>query len=90
MAVVWQNERRGSMVADRNLWLDKSESLVVEENDPRAHFLMMGKGRAIPEDYIARLNLVDVDGRVEQHFPEPEQAAEPAEEGDGKDSSDEG
>lgn len=78
MALSWNAQSDGDqgMVADRNLYLDKSRDVLVEENDSRCASLLCGKGRAIYADEVQRLGLVVVDGRVVQPTNEPEAVAE--------------
>lgn len=55
-----------AMIADRPLYLDKTESVIVEEGDPRSAFQFTGKGRVIEAADAKRLGLSVVDGRVVQ------------------------
>lgn len=69
--------------ADRRLYLDAAKAAVVEDGDPRAAFLLAGKGGEIPAGEAARLGLSLVDGKVvlkQYDAPvEDKQAAKPAE-----------
>jgi hypothetical protein len=61
-------------VADRHLYLDRTESdghgqhhpgsTVVEEGDPRSAFQFVARGHPISKDDAARLGLSVVDGKV--------------------------
>lgn len=68
MAVVWHpsEEKPVGMIADRNLYLDKSGEKLAVEDSVESASLLVGKGREIDPADIARLRLVVVDGRVEQ------------------------
>lgn len=59
------------MIADRNLYLDKSRDHLALENSVESAFLLNGKGQEIAADEVARLRLVMVDGRVVQASKEP-------------------
>lgn len=56
----------GGLIADRDLYLDKTETRIVEEGDPASAFQFTGKGRVIPPEDAARLGLELVDGKVVQ------------------------
>lgn len=56
----------GPLVADRRLFLAADEMTVVEEDDPRAAFLLCGPGATLHVPDVRRLRLVVEDGRVVQ------------------------
>ena len=77
MALSWAREEKPiGMIADRSLYLDKSEQVVVEEGDPRSAYLLISKGREIPPYEIDRLGLLEIDGRVYQKGSEPRKEPE--------------
>jgi hypothetical protein len=58
--------RTPSIVADRRLYLTLDEQTLVEDGDATARFLLAAPGGAIPGSEVDRLQLVVVDGRIEQ------------------------
>jgi hypothetical protein len=61
------------MIADRRLYLDRSQTRVVEASTVEAAFLLAAKGHEIPVAAITRLGLERVDGRVQQQGQEETQ-----------------
>lgn len=68
MALVWNpaEEKPVGMVADRNLYLDKSGDKLAREDSVESASLLVGRGKEIDPADVARLRLQVVDGRVEQ------------------------
>jgi hypothetical protein len=54
------------VIADRRLYLDRSQSRLVEESDTACAWLLAGKGQEIAPEAVKRLRLETVDGRVKQ------------------------
>jgi hypothetical protein len=69
------------MKADRRLYLDRTQSRLVEEADTASAWLLAAKGQEIAPAEVKRLGLVMHEGRVMQGYPEtspvmPEPAVE--------------
>ena len=68
------------LTADRRLWLDATETRVVEDGDPDAAFLLAGgDGKVIPEDEVERLGLYARGSKIHQKVDFIEAAEEAAE-----------
>jgi hypothetical protein len=65
------------VIADRRLYLERTGSRLVAENDPEAAFLLIAKGHEIPAVDVKRLDLVLHEGRVMQASQVPAPKAEP-------------
>lgn len=72
-------DRSPSLVADRRLFTDVTQQVVLEEGDIRAAFVLCGPGSTIPSLTVKRLGLAMVDGRVVQRAPEQKELAPPTE-----------
>lgn len=68
MAVTWNRgaEKSSQLVADRNLYLDKDGSAVVEEGDAASASQLVAKGHVINQADADRLGLVFKNGKVQQ------------------------
>lgn len=51
-------------IADRHLYLDRTESVVLEEGDPASAFQFVARGHPISKADAARLGLSVVDGKI--------------------------
>jgi enoyl-CoA hydratase/carnithine racemase len=60
------------VIADRRLYLERTGSRLVAENDPEAAFLLIAKGHEIPAADVKRLGLVVHEGRVMQASQVPQ------------------
>jgi hypothetical protein len=74
----WRVEKPVGMIADRTLCLDKTASRLVPEGSVESAFQLVNAGREIPEDEVARLGLVVVDGCVEQPHAQADGDSGPA------------
>lgn len=54
------------LIADRRLYTDATQTIVLEEGDGRAAFVLCGPGSTIPSVTVKRLGLALVDGKVVQ------------------------
>lgn len=61
----------GPLVADRRLYTDATKSVVLEEGDETAAFVLCGKGSTIPTATVRKLGLVIENGRVVQPKEKP-------------------
>ena len=67
------------MIADRNLYLDKTSSRLVAEGSAESAFQLINAGREIPDEEVERLGLyLDKDRKVAQKGAAPEKAPSPA------------
>jgi hypothetical protein len=68
----------GALVADRRLYLDAGQTMVLEEGDSGAAFLLAASGNLIPAADCARLRLELVEGQIIQRPPRDLEADAPA------------
>lgn len=61
----------GPLVADRRLYTDATKSVVLEEGDETAAYVLCGKGSTIPAATVRKLGLVVERGRVIQPKEKP-------------------
>lgn len=52
------------IIADRHLYLDASQTVIVEEGDPRSAYQFVAKGHPIAAADAARLGLTVVEGVI--------------------------
>lgn len=76
--VIMRPSEPTGLLADRELWVDETKTVVVDGNDPRARFLFIQAGNVIPVADVQRLGLVcDKAGRISQGAPEPAEVEAP-------------